>query len=555
MRLNLKVFRTPITLVALFTLLLAFSIVALLGASEQLTAAQETRHNSYLLADELRQSSDDLTRLARTYVATGDKKWEAQYVEILDIRNGRKPRPADYHRIYWDFRAADINPAAGSAEAVPLLDLMKRAGFQDNELAKLKEAQDNSDDLVNTETIAMHLVKGLYADRQGGFTVRGEPDQARALAMMHDGNYHQFKAKIMKPVNEFLTLLEARTANAVAAADKAQRFWEIAIAVLSLGVAAATAWSFRQWWWINARLGGSPDEVVSLVKDLSAGDLSGTKQRNDLPADSVLGGLISMRAQLAEIFRAVRLNAESVATASAQIAASSQDLSHRTESQAGALQQTAATMDGLGNTVRDNASNARQANELAQRASSIASEGGQIVNNVVQTMRGIDESSRKVTDIITVIDGIAFQTNILALNAAVEAARAGEQGRGFAVVAGEVRTLAHRSAEAAKEIKRLISDSEQRVAQGTELVNQAGGTMEEIVGSIRRVSDIVSEITAASQEQSTGVQQVGDAVMQMDKNTQQNAAMVEESTAAAENLRRQAGDLVQAVSVFRLQAG
>jgi len=242
-----------------------------------------------------------------------------------------------------------------------------------------------------------------------------------------------------------------------------------------------------------------------------------------------------------------------VATASAQIAQGNQDLSGRTEQQASALQQTAATMDELGSTVRNNADNAKQANQLALGASAVAVRGGGVVGQVVETMKGINQSSRKIADIIGVIDGIAFQTNILALNAAVEAARAGEQGRGFAVVASEVRSLAQRSAEAAKQIKVLISASVERVEQGTAQVDQAGRTMEEIVGAIKRVSDIVGEISAASAEQSSGVSQVGEAVTQMDQATQQNAALVEESAAAAQSLQQQAQQLVEAVAIFKLQ--
>jgi len=266
----------------------------------------------------------------------------------------------------------------------------------------------------------------------------------------------------------------------------------------------------------------------------------------------LLQSLSAMQDSLTDVVGTVRENAEGVATASAQIAQGNQDLSQRTEEQASALQQTAATMEELGTTVNSNADNAKQANQLAQSASSVAAQGGEVVGKVVSTMQGINDSSRKISDIIGVIDGIAFQTNILALNAAVEAARAGEQGRGFAVVASEVRSLAQRSAEAAKEIKTLISRSVEQVDQGTVLVDQAGKTMGEIVTSIKRVSDIVAEITSASVEQSSGVKQVGDAVGQMDQATQQNAALVEESAAAAESLKGQAQQLVQIVAVFKL---
>ncbi len=269
----------------------------------------------------------------------------------------------------------------------------------------------------------------------------------------------------------------------------------------------------------------------------------------------LLQALAGMQTRLATIVGHVRINADGVATASAEIAHGNSDLSGRTEQQASALQETAASMDQLGSTVRQNADNARQANQLAVHASGVAAQGGTVVAQVVETMKGINDSSRQIGDILGVIDSIAFQTNILALNAAVEAARAGEQGRGFAVVAAEVRSLAQRSAEAAREIKGLIQTSVERVEQGTVLVDKAGATMTEVVQAIGRVTDIMGEISAASSEQSTSVAQVGEAVVQMDQATQQNAALVEQSAAAAGSLKTQASQLVEAVSVFRLQRG
>jgi methyl-accepting chemotaxis protein len=269
----------------------------------------------------------------------------------------------------------------------------------------------------------------------------------------------------------------------------------------------------------------------------------------------LLAAMREMQDALTRIVGTVRGSAENVATASAQIAQGNQDLSQRTEEQASALQQTASSMEELGATVRQNADSARQADQLAQGASAVAAQGGSVVAEVVQTMKGINDSSRRIAEIIGVIDGIAFQTNILALNAAVEAARAGEQGRGFAVVAGEVRSLAQRSSEAAREIRELITASVEQVEQGSTLVDRAGTTMQEIVTSIRRVTDIMAEISAASAEQSSGVSQVGDAVSQMDQATQQNAALVEESAAAAASLKQQAQGLVQTMAAFRLADG
>jgi methyl-accepting chemotaxis protein len=269
-------------------------------------------------------------------------------------------------------------------------------------------------------------------------------------------------------------------------------------------------------------------------------------------AAQLLQALKHMQGNLTKIVTQVRMGSEGVATASSEIAQGNHDLSARTESQASALQQTAAFMEQLSSTVKQNADNARQANQLAQNASAVAVRGGEVVALVVDTMKGINDSSRKIADIISVIDGIAFQTNILALNAAVEAARAGEQGRGFAVVASEVRSLAGRSAAAAKEIKQLITDSVNRVEQGTMLVDEAGVTMNEVVTSIQRVNDIMGEISAASSEQSIGVSQVGEAVTQMDQVTQQNAALVEEMAAAASSLQSQSDELVHTVAVFTL---
>ena len=297
-------------------------------------------------------------------------------------------------------------------------------------------------------------------------------------------------------------------------------------------------------------------QALNVAQSVAAGDLTlPIDNTNQDELGQVLQAMKTMQANLVNVVANVRQGSESVATASAEIAQGNQDLSSRTENQASALEQTAASMEELSSTVKQNADNARQANQLAMSASTVAIQGGEVVAQVVDTMKGINASSRKIADIISVIDGIAFQTNILALNAAVEAARAGEQGRGFAVVASEVRSLAGRSAEAAKEIKTLIDDSVSRVEQGTTLVDQAGSTMTEVVSSIRRVTDIMGEISAASNEQSQGVSQVGEAVTQMDQVTQQNAALVEEMAAAASSLKAQAQELVQTVAVFKLGAG
>ena len=372
-------------------------------------------------------------------------------------------------------------------------------------------------------------------------------DKAKALL---EGDAERVFDQASATLTALVALNGAGAQRSSQAADQAfftARAELLGTAALALAlVIAAAAWLTRS---ITAPL----RQALAAADRVSAGDLNGridTTARNE--TGQLLQALDRMQGSLAQVVANVRHNAESVATASSQIAQGNLDLSQRTEQQASALQQSAATMEELGSTARNNASSAQLANQLAQGASAVAARGGAVVGQVVTTMQSISDSSRQIGDIIGVIDGIAFQTNILALNAAVEAARAGEQGRGFAVVASEVRSLAQRSAAAAKEIKSLIGRSVEQVEQGTALVDQAGKTMGEIVGSIQRVSDIVAEITSASAEQGSGIQQVSEAVSQMDRVTQQNAALVEQSAAAAESLKGQARQLVQTVAVFKL---
>lgn len=337
---------------------------------------------------------------------------------------------------------------------------------------------------------------------------------------------------------------------AAAASYTSQRAVLLAVSAFAAVMAVLLGWMITRR--LTGSLGAEPADLSDVAKRVADGDLSPVRGANSAPAGSVLASMGAMQGQLVNLIAQVRGSADSIATASAQIAQGNLDLSGRTEEQASALEETAASMEQLGSTVRQNADNAKQASQLALSASSVAIQGGDVVNEVVVTMRGINESSKQIADILGVIDGIAFQTNILALNAAVEAARAGEQGRGFAVVAAEVRNLAQRSAEAAKQIKTLITTSVERVEQGSVLVDKAGTTMTEIVNSIKRVTDIMGEISVASSEQSTGVAQVGEAVGQMDQATQQNAALVEESAAAAESMKLQAEQLVHAVAVFKI---
>ncbi|WP_434989007.1 methyl-accepting chemotaxis protein [Xanthomonas melonis] len=382
-------------------------------------------------------------------------------------------------------------------------------------------------------------IMGRYAVGDLSETMERLPGEKAVLTQTMD----EVKANLSAMNAEIKQLAQAAANGDFSARGDAERFqYDFRVMVDSLNQLMATA-------------DGNLQSLSALLQSIAAGDLTArmtgdfsgvfAQMRDDANATAT---------QLAEIVGRIQHSAVSINSAASEIAAGNQDLSQRTEQQAANLEETAASMEELTSTVRQNAEHARQANQLAIGAASVASQGGDIVGKVVGTMAGIETSSRKIADIISVIDGISFQTNILALNAAVEAARAGEQGRGFAVVASEVRTLAQRSTAAAKEIKGLIDDSVQRVAEGSTLVHTAGTTMAEIVASVQRVTDIMGEISAASQEQSTGIEQVNQTVTQMDETTQQNAALVEEATAAARSMEEQAVQLREAVAVFKIDA-
>ena len=444
--------------------------------------------------------------------------------------------------------------AVGFSDGNAMLDFFKESmasmsrSTDEKQKAFLSTAQDSPASLQRAQKVG-DLRKVWLSTR----------DEVNQMRMTSDNQTVQnfVQAKFIPATEAYIQATQELVdgeANAVAAAEQAvktmfSQLYQLAAVLCLLAVALAALISWR----LSRGIAQGVEGARAIAQRIGAGDLS---QEVAIHSNDEIGHLRSalrdMQDNLSQVVRTVRQGSDNVATASSEIAQGNQDLSARTESQASALEETSASMEQLGSTVKQNADNAKQANQLAQNASNVAVQGGQVVAQVVDTMKGISESSTKIADIISVIDGIAFQTNILALNAAVEAARAGEQGRGFAVVAGEVRSLAGRSAEAAKEIKNLITASVQRVEQGTALVDQAGSTMDEVVGSIRRVTDIMGEISAASTEQSAGVAQVGEAVTQMDHATQQNAALVEEMSAAATSLHGQAQDLVQAVAVFKL---
>jgi methyl-accepting chemotaxis protein len=485
----------------------------------------------------------------------GISLWQVQGIngEIHKVTEDQMPKDKRLVEI-----ESEVNEIARAMRNMMIMDVpadiqKQREEIDSSRAAITQHVQWLDERIVNPD--AKQLVdrmkdaRGAFVESQNKFFSTldgGQKDAARRILLDETRPLQMAYIERLDALTEFQDkLTQAAIANMDASVTS---LLQITVAMLVAGVVVALVLAVS----IIRSVTRPILQAVDIAEHIANGDLTRKIVVNSRDeTGQLLLAMQKMQDALSNLVNSVRHNAEGVASASAQIAQGNQDLSSRTEQQASALEETSASMEEMGSTASQNADNARQASQLAASASSVAVQGGDVVNQVVQTMRDINESSRKISDIIGVIDGIAFQTNILALNAAVEAARAGEQGRGFAVVAAEVRNLAQRSAEAAKEIKGLINASVERVEQGTALVDRAGSTMQEVVQSIQRVTDIVGEISSASQEQNAGVNQVAEAVTSMDQTTQQNAALVEESAAAASSLRGQAEQLVHAVSVFR----
>ncbi|WP_052736598.1 methyl-accepting chemotaxis protein [Aquincola tertiaricarbonis] len=501
--------------------LLMLALVAVLGISrmsaiqEELRQIVEINNVQSRLAVTMRVSINQVSAAARNVVLQTDDA--GMKAEVDRVQTSR----ANYNKAYEQLDGMFKTGATSTAEEKALL-------------AKVKELQDTTRPLVD-KAIALGL----------------ENKNAEATVVL--------MKEVQGPMNQWLQTLGQlseledkinQEASAEAYKDYTSgRLLMIACSLMALLLGAGAAVMLTRG--IVRQIGGEPQYAADVVSRIANGDLSVQVAVRDGDSTSLLAAMRNMQQSLVRVVDGIRAGSDSIATGSAQIATGNADLSQRTEEQASNLQQTAASMEQLNATVKNNAETARQATQLAASASQVASQGGEVVGKVVATMDDITQSSKRIADIISTIDGIAFQTNILALNAAVEAARAGEQGRGFAVVAGEVRSLASRSAEAAKEIKSLIGASVEKVEVGTTLVADAGRTMDDIVIQVRRVSDLISEISAATLEQTQGIGQVNDAVTQLDQVTQQNAALVEESAAAAESLRSQADRLVETVSAFK----
>ena len=499
----------------IFVLTIAAASVAIASLSRDVQTLQTQNLPNVLLADDMNLSRSDIQQFLTDVAATHEP---AGYKDAEEAAQRFQRGIDKFRQLYQQEKNA--------------------AGLQ--ELAQL-EADFNKLYAMGKAMAAVYVAQGMEAGNalmKGSGTSPGF-DKASEVLLTH---MEAFRQREVEEANHL-------AANAEKTALTMSTSLVTAGLLACVLAALIAAWVVRS---ILQLLGGEPGQAAQLAQRVGAGDLSVPIELRPGDTASLMAELKTMQQRLSTVVARVRQSSDEVATSSVEITRGNSDLSARTEQQASALEQTAASMEELGATVRQNAESARQGNQLAQGASAVAVQGGAVVAQVVSTMKGINEASRKIADIISVIESIAFQTNILALNAAVEAARAGDQGRGFAVVASEVRSLAGRSAEAAKEIKKLISASVAQVAQGTVQADQAGATMAEVVSSIHRVTGIMGEISAASNEQAIGVAQVGEAVTQMDQATQKNAALVDEMAAAASSLNTQAQDLVQTVAVFKL---
>ncbi|AVG16565.1 chemotaxis protein [Chromobacterium vaccinii] len=568
-----------LVLIVLTFIGVVYTFISMRQAVDSMSAASDNRYHSYLLASELRQSSDDLTRLGRTYVVTGDPSYEQQYNRVLDIRNGKAPQPQEYNRIYWDFVAAGQDKPRPDGETVPLQSLMKQAGFTDDEFAKLKEAQANSDGLVNLEVRAMNAVKGKFADAQGNYTVNGQPDMELARKLVHSKEYHQYKAKIMKPIDDFFVLLDQRTNTALQQArdrlSNAQLMFLVTIILLVGEILFLILLGRRQ---LNVQLGGTVSEIEQVLQEIASGNL--TVAVPNAPEHSALGQIGVMNQRLRRLIGEVNNNAGELVSAvgslhqtTNRISSDADQVNQAISSNAATIEQITVSVTHVADTTSDANAIISQANDSAERGrhamQQVSAEVGklsQAMATLGDTLHSLGKHSEEISSIVGVIKDIADQTNLLALNAAIEAARAGEQGRGFAVVADEVRKLAERTAQATTEITTMTQGMQQQTAgtvssmqqarstvdQSVDLAQSAANEIENIGGLMGQVVETFAQITHATREQSTAVGNIAHTTEHINGMTRSTSEVAQSASSTLDELNQRASKLKNVVERFHI---
>lgn len=510
--------------------------------SQKLEKKQEQRYQSYLLANRLRQSSDELTRMARTYVTTGDDRYEKMYWDILGIRNGTQPRPQDYHRIYWDLVINPGEKPKPDGPKVSLKTLMVKAGFTEAEFAKLQEAERNSNQLVATETIAMNAVKGLFRDGSGNFTVRGEPDFALARRLMFDLAYHQEKARIMQPIDEFLQLLEERTTNEVLFYERRAGMVLLGIngLVLVLIIFSITI-ALRVSHSIFRKVGGEPLWVMETAQAIAQGDLTlntGDGRSLEEDTESILGNIQAMTRQLSQVVHRVKDVTFSINDKSDVMDQASAEMLEGATTQASASEEAAISMAHMAQNMDENVHHSQEAAQVAREAAKNAQSTGIIM---VKALESIQEIAQR----ITVIEEITLQTQVLSLNASIEATKSKEHGQGFAVIASEIRNLAQRSQQAATQINQLARSSVQ-------VTEQAGKMLSNLVPEIEKTAVLIEQINRHTVAQTQNSNQINQAIQQLRQVMDRNGTVAQNLKEIAAALSLESNNLARTVEFFRV---
>ena len=567
--------------VIITSVVMAIIIYVMLLNHRVLTESQKIRFQSYQRADELRQSSDDLTRLARTYVVTGDPKYEKMYWDVLAIRNGELPRPLLYEKIYWDYITHDNKKPRPDGEPIPLQTIFKQLGFSENELAKLKESQANSDGLVWIETIAMNAMKGLFDDGNGNFIIKGEPDYEMARMLMHSKDYHKEKVSIMKPIDDFFTLLDNRTQSTVKKYSSRSNTYFVLIIILSSILIAFAVIGYSA---INRnvlrRLGGEPSEIERILQKVAVGDLDIKVEDVPESATGVLASIKTMverlRSQISEITEGINV----LTSSTSKIMASVTQLASSSVETATSVSETTTTVEEVKQIAEVSNHKAKEVSESAIKTAENSKEGTKAINNTIEGMNrvkqqmdsianmvvSLSEQSLAVGEITSTVNDLAEQSNVLAVNAAIESAKAGEPGKGFTVVAQEIKNLAERSKEATAEIGSILKDILKSVSAAVMATEEGGKTVEEglkltvISGeTIKTLSDSVDEaasvmiqIAASSQQQFEGVAQIVFAMENIKESSVQAAASTQQTSDSVNELQKLGDKLKELMNQYNL---